>query len=308
MSALRAIDGLRARLDDGSAVRAAVVGGGVSGRAAARLLCSRGAAVRVLDGRPETVEGLPDGVELERLTAAALAEAELVILSPGVPRALPELAGALAEGRLVGEAELASWWIDVPLIGITGTNGKSTTTALVGHVLGVAGRSAFVGGNLGAPLCEAVLGESRAEVCVAELSSYQLESVERARFAVGVWLNLAPDHLDRYPDLAAYAAAKARLLERVEVGGVQVVNADDDVVRRAARSVERPRRWFSRQAELPAEEGGTFVDGLTAARGDERYTIDGPGLLGAHNRDNAAAAIEVARALGVSPQIGRAHV
>ncbi len=279
------------RLSLGEPVRAAVVGAGVSGRAAARLLEARGAEVSLFDDDVSRGFG---STPARPIDAGPLAEAELVVLSPGVPRARPELAAAAH--RIVGEVELASWFLTVPLVGITGTNGKSTTTALVGHLLAEAGRAAFVGGNLGEPLSTLALDPAGIELAVVELSSYQLESVESARFAVGAWLNLTPDHLDRYPDLSAYAAAKARLFERSET---IVASADDALVRAEAESVARTGgevRWFGRRAE----SSGTRVEDFgVAVRGDERYRIDGPGLLGPHNHLNAAAAIEIVRYFGV---------
>src|SRR5262249_2429875 len=161
------------------------------------------AKVRVLDDKPEAGEPI---------TAAALEHADLVVLSPGVPRTRPELAEAIARGVVVGEIELASWFVKAPLVGITGTNGKSTTTALTAHVFEAGGLRAFAGGNLGRPLAELALTQDRVDVAVVELSSYQLESLVEATFAVACWLNLTPDHADRYPDLDTYALAKRRII------------------------------------------------------------------------------------------------
>ena len=228
------------------------------------------------------------------------------MLSPGVPRALTALAGAIAQGRLVGEVELASWFTRTPLVGITGTNGKSTTTALVAHMLECAGRRVFAGGNLGRPLSELPLTEP-VDVAVVELSSYQLESVCEAHFRVGCWLNLTPDHLDRYASVEAYAAAKRRILERRSINGTAVLNADDPIVRDVGRRIGGQVRWFSNHdRDERASTMGTFMADETQARrrdsrGEEVYTIDGPALLGRHNKSNACAAIECARFLDASP-------
>lgn len=300
------IERVAKRLRAGEPILSVVVGAGRSGRSAARLLAARGARVRVVDDRVEALQDLGPGVAGEPLSGASLVGADLVVLSPGVPRSREVLAPAIAEGRLVGEIELASWLVAAPLVGITGTNGKSTTTALVGHMLEQAGIRAFVGGNLGEPLSELAFFGEPVEVAVLELSSFQLESVETARFWAGAWLNLEPDHLDRYPSLAAYAAAKERLFERLSPSGVAIANARDPVVQAAARRVRSASvRWFAEGAPLPAEvEGGlgTGVVAGVASRGEERFRVDGPGLLGPHNHENAAAAIEVARALGASPE------
>lgn len=293
------IEEARRRLQGGEAPRVAVVGAGVSGRAAAQLLAARGAEVRVFDERVEAVDRLPEARRGGFLEASALEGFDAVVLSPGVPRAHPALTAAIEADVVVGEVELASWFFPGELVGITGTNGKSTVTALVGHLLETAGQPAFVGGNLGAPLSEGVATGPFGRA-VVELSSYQLESIRSASFVVGAWLNLAPDHLDRYPDLDAYAAAKQRLFGAVAPIGLVVANADDEVVRAAALGREGRRRWFG--TEIPDGGEGTQVQGIRLLRGDEAYVVDGPGLLGPHNCANAAAAVEIVRELGVAPE------
>ena len=317
---------LRRRLIDPSAdVQAAVVGGGTSGLAAVRLLRAMGAKVRVLDDRP--AEALGDDpalseIDIGPIEADALVDSDLVVLSPGVPRVRPALAAAAADGRLVGEVELASWFIRTPLIGITGTNGKSTTTALVAHMLRQADKRVFAGGNFGRPLAELALAEREDadafDVAVVELSSYQLESVVQAQFLVGCWLNLTPDHLDRYSDVDAYAAAKRRLIERRSIHGVAVLNADDPVVYGVGRGLRGNVRWFSSRTLEPSAAGTWMIDADRANRAPdpqsmsrpvinrqagatETYVIDGPALLGPHNRSNACAAIECARFLDAPP-------
>ncbi|MCB9650732.1 MAG: UDP-N-acetylmuramoyl-L-alanine--D-glutamate ligase [Deltaproteobacteria bacterium] len=305
---------LRDRLEKGGALRAAVVGAGVSGLAAARLLLAKGATVVVADDRPREALG-PDaqaalqGVELVPLTAAALAGVELVVLSPGVPRSRPELADSIKAGRLVGEVELASWFVHLPMVGVTGTNGKSTTTALVAHLLRQAhGDAVFAGGNLGEPLSTLALDPARYVAAAVELSSYQLESVVEAQFMVSCWLNLTPDHTDRYQSLEEYAAAKRRLLMRRSVHGVAVLNAKDRYCADAGLSLGGDVRWFapSPTSDL-ASTMGTLLESDDVARrttddGVERYRLDNPALLGLHNKANALAAIECARHLGVSPE------
>lgn len=291
------VDALRVRLAQGN-LRAAVVGAGKSGRAAAELLLAHGAEVTLVDDQAyEPIAGVKPGL----FTAETLEHSELVVLSPGVPRARPELAASIGRGKLVGEIELASWFIKAPLVGITGTNGKSTTTALTAHLLASAGKKVFAGGNLGEPLSRLALSKDQVDVAVVELSSYQLESVIDARFAVACWLNLTPDHIDRYPSLDAYGAAKRRLIEQRSVHGTAVLNAKDRACARAGIQLGGRVRWFA--AEAHSDLAGPFgtvlrsedtairtVEGVT-----EAYDLATPSLLGHHNRANAIAAIECAR-------------
>lgn len=284
--ALTAVSTLRARRSL-SGLEAVVVGAGRSGLSAARLLVGRGASVRLMDER--AYEALDPALRKDfspecvgPIDSALCGAADLVVLSPGVPRTRPELHGALRRGVLVGEVELAAWFIERPVVAITGTNGKSTTTALVGHLLETGGHRTFVGGNLGRPATE--MAEGSFDVGVLELSSYQLESMVSARFEVGVWLNLTPDHLDRYPDVAHYAAAKARLLELVPPDGSLVLNAEDELLADLGRAYENVR-WFSAE-DVSAE-------------------FSSPALPGRHNLSNTAAALRAVEPFALSPEVLR---
>jgi UDP-N-acetylmuramoylalanine--D-glutamate ligase len=222
------------------------------------------------------------------------------VLSPGVPRARPELADAIARGTLVSEIELASWFVRAPMVAITGTNGKSTTTALVAHILARAGKRVFAGGNLGRPLAELARTQENVDVAVVELSSYQLESIVEASFAVACWLNLTPDHVDRYADVATYAAAKRRILERRSINGVAVLNAKDRWCSDAGIRIGGPIRWFAAapHSDLAGPMGTLAASDLalrTVWDDCETYRIQNPALPGLHNRANACAAIECAR-------------
>ncbi len=282
-----------------------VAGLGRSGQAAARLLAARGAKVTGAD------EGRPEVGDLPRLAAVRLGEQgfpaagrDLVVVSPGIPLAHPDLARARARGTLVvAEVELASWFVAAPICGVTGTNGKSTTTALAGEMLRAAGRRPFVGGNLGTPLCEAIGGDY--DVLAVELSSFQLESIQTFRAGVAAFLNLTPDHLDRHGSLEGYAAAKARLFANQAADGVAVLNAADPHSARMAAAGPAARRWFGGDAEraaaadaLPVEGG--FTIGPPGSAG-ERYALRNRALRGAHNLENAMAAALCARALGAGP-------
>lgn len=297
---------LRRRLQAREPVAAAVIGMGKSGIAAARLLRALGAQVRAFDDKP----GQLDDLVFVPLTEAALESAELVVLSPGVPRARPELARSIARGVLVGEIELASWVVECPLVGITGTNGKSTTTALTAHLLAADGMRVFAGGNLGRPLSELALEKveqgTTVDVAVVELSSYQLESIVDAAFVAAAWLNLTPDHTDRYESVEHYGLAKRRLIEQRTIHGAAVLNALDPVVQAHGLALGGPVRWFAADSAAPlAVARGTYTtaDGLatrTTDNGFERYNLTNPALVGAHNRANMAAAIECARLAGAS--------
>jgi UDP-N-acetylmuramoylalanine--D-glutamate ligase len=195
-----------------------VLGLARSGRAAVELLLRDGARVTAYDRNADALRDLPAGVEtLSGATAPDFARFDFVVASPGVPVA--------AHPKLVPEVDLAAQYFDAPLVGITGSNGKSTTTVLIGEMLRASGFDTGVGGNLGTPLC-ALVGRGHTRI-VAELSSFQLEHAQKLRADVAVLLNLAPDHLDRHGSLAAYGAAKARLAELQRPDAYLVVNRDD---------------------------------------------------------------------------------
>ena len=292
--------------------RVLVVGLGRSGIAAAQLCAAARARVTVTDKRDAGalpgLEGLPPEVarELGGHKRETFTGAHLIVLSPGVPE-IPELAAARAAGiSVTGEMELASRFVSSTLIAITGTNGKSTTTTLVGDMMRATGRPTFVGGNLGEPLAEAVTtpaAETRG-VCVVEASSFQLETVETFRPQVAVLLNVTADHLDRYPDLDAYAAAKARIFAAQTGDDFAVVNVEDPVAMRASRGVASRRIGFSIVQPLP-EGAYTDDNALVVKLPDqepERYTSTLPWLVGQrHNQANALAALLASRLAG-APQ------
>ena len=199
--------------------RVVVVGAARSGIAAAELLVRRGAQVTLTDTRStfEQASHLRQlGVELEvgGHRAATLEAADLIVASPGVALEQGLFDGARAQGvEMIGELELASRWVKGPIVAVTGTKGKSTTTTVIGRMLHAAGREVLVGGNIGIPLSAQVDDSTETTVHVVEVSSFQLETTTTFHPWIALWLNLAADHLDRHPSIEAYADAKARIFD-----------------------------------------------------------------------------------------------
>lgn len=283
-----------------------VIGLGESGLAVVRFAAAQGARVRVNDRRHRDALGAAAS-EATELGAelvvgghppAAFENVDLIVVSPGVPP-LPDLDAAERRGiPVMSEVELAARFIEAPLVGITGTNGKSTVTTLVGEMCRALGRPTFVGGNLGRPMIEAVGTEAAAPsgLVVVELSSFQLERVSRMKAHVGVLLNVSPDHLDRYPTVEAYAAAKGRLFERQEPRDFAVLPADAPDLRELVVG-NGTVVWFG------GKDGEVrVVDGvLTDTKTSLRLPLGELRMRGSHNASNACAAALVARLLGVGP-------
>ncbi len=219
-----------------------VVGLGVTGQAVARFLDARGAMLTLTDRRTDiTSEALPHAtLRLGAENPAWLGDAELVVTSPGVPRDSILLRAAVAARvPVVSEIELAARFLTAPIVAITGTNGKSTVTVMLGGIFRRAGMKTFVGGNLGTPLLDAVGREL--DVAVVEVSSFQLEWVESFKPRVGIYLNLTDDHFDRYRDLDDYGDAKARMFAKQDGADWAILNRDDPRVWRLARELEIQR-------------------------------------------------------------------
>ena len=266
-----------------------VAGMARSGRAAVDLLCSRGARVRATDLQPAA--DLP--VEFVLQSADAFADADLIVLSPGVPFDLPLLDAPRARGvPVIGDVELAGWYLEGPVLDITGSNGKTTTTALAGHLLRESGIPCQVGGNIGTPLC-AMVGSSRPDQWnVLELSSFQLEAAESFRAHIGAVLNLTPDHLDRHGTMERYAAAKRRLVELQHSGDHAVLNAADPLVAAFAAHTRAQVHWFHGPAGVHAAAGNLYLDGAPLVPLTEIP------LPGAHNVENVMAAALCAHLAG----------
>jgi UDP-N-acetylmuramoylalanine--D-glutamate ligase len=280
-----------------------VLGLGISGRSAANFCALRGAEVVAADERePAAIESLESlDASVEQITGTGFpdpADFDLVIPSPGVPA---ERYQARAR-RVWGDVELAYRALAVPVIAITGTNGKSTTSLLVEAMLKAAGFRARAAGNIGTPALELV-GEAL-DFAVLEVSSFQLETTEAFRPAVAAVLNITPDHLDRHGNLADYAAAKARILSAQTAEDTAVLNFDDPRVR--ALAPETKARIYPYRCS-GAAPGGAWLDAgaavVTDASGSAaRVSLDGMRLAGAHNRENAVAALACATAAGADPR------
>ncbi|MGH7260440.1 MAG: UDP-N-acetylmuramoyl-L-alanine--D-glutamate ligase [Nitrospiraceae bacterium] len=294
--------------------RVTVVGMARSGESAARLLLAAGARVTIADAKDEAqLADVLARLDRTRLTVrvgadygSSLQETELVVISPGVPTRLPMLEAARGRGvPVIGEMELASWFLRAPVIAVTGTNGKSTTVTLIGEMLTRSDKRAFVGGNLGTPLSEAALATYRAggaspyDYIVAEASSFQLETVQRFHPWFAAVLNITTDHMDRYESLADYVAAKARIFENQSGGDVTLLNLDDARVAAMRPAVRAKVLGFSRSklAGRGGEEGITWdgerVTATLSGRTEAICRREEIRLPGSHNLANAMAAVAV---------------
>ena len=287
-----------------------VVGAGVSGQWAAELLLERGADVTICDQK--TGEELEEARERFKGTSVkwmvgkdagkAFKGVDLVVLSPGVPWSFPGLKAATKVVPITGEMELAASMVKVPMVAITGSNGKTTTTGLVGHICRKNRLPVFVGGNYGEPLSKFVLGGQKAKAAVLEVSSYQLETASIFHAKAAAILNVCPDHLDRYQDMAEYFRAKTNIFLNQTADDLAIVNEDDILLRHkvtAARrfgfSRKRKQRfgaWVSNNEILVADAGREV-----AGRSWEDFKLEG-----VHNQENVMAAIGLSLGLGIDAQ------
>jgi UDP-N-acetylmuramoylalanine--D-glutamate ligase len=278
-----------------------VAGMARSGLAAVELLLRHGVLVRAADERPAAQLGT-FGERLQALGVPLLAQsdhvftqADLVVLSPGVPVEASPVVAARAKGiPIIGEVELAGYFLRGPVCGITGSNGKTTTTALIGHLLQACGIASQVGGNIGTPPASMVASSLDDQWNVLELSSFQLETIDEFRAQIGVCTNITPDHLDRHGSLENYAAAKGRLFETQTTGCHAVLNADDAMCVMYASRTPARTHWFSRlhDAELRFDGRMIFAEDEVLIAADELP------IRGVHNVENVMAAAAAARIAG----------
>jgi UDP-N-acetylmuramoylalanine--D-glutamate ligase len=291
--------------------RALVLGAGVTGRAAARFLLARDAEVFLYDDAPAeklSPEALALGTQGVTLLAGGPkldpARYDLAVLSPGISVGAPHVRRLVEAGvAVLGEIELASRLLSAPILAITGTNGKTTVTKLLGQLLASQGRRVFVGGNVGTPLLEAVGGEW--DYVVAEVSSFQLESIHAFRPKVSILLNITDDHFDRHGDLAGYARAKARIFENQGPGDAAIVNADDPIAWEAGRRPPCVCLPYSTQKTLSAGAWAEGDDAVFLLPGRDGVRVAGRfgemALPGKHNVGNALAATLAALWVGLDP-------
>ncbi|MDO9081383.1 MAG: UDP-N-acetylmuramoyl-L-alanine--D-glutamate ligase [Desulfuromonadales bacterium] len=276
-----------------------IVGAGRTGIALCRYFVQHGAAVTLSDARP--ADNLAEGGELTQLgvsldlgghSSAKFLASDLIVISPGVSLQLPALQlAAAANIPILGEIEIACREFDLPLIAITGTNGKSTTTTLIGAIYTAWGKHPFVGGNLGTPLIEATQRRDY-DVIVAEISSFQLEAVEQFHPRYALLLNLSEDHLDRYPDMASYIAAKREIFKRMTASDVAILNAEDAHTARFAETIVAQKIYFSSQRILA--EGMSFNGTSILWRyqgGEHLFPVSELLIKGLHNIENVMAAL-----------------
>jgi UDP-N-acetylmuramoylalanine--D-glutamate ligase len=280
-----------------------VVGMARSGVAAVELLRERGARVRAVDQKPLSLPG----IAVEPQEEASFADADFIVVSPGVPADLDLLNQARRRGvRVIGDLELAGWFLRGKIIGITGANGKTTTTALTGHILKASGIPVQVGGNIGTPPCSMVRSSQDTQWNVLELSSFQLETTDSFHAHIGAALNVTADHLDRHHTMEQYAAAKGRLFLNQQREDFAVLNADDPICSGYAALGHGCKVWFSSTHEVSP---GAFLRG-------EELVLDGAAFMrasevplrGLHNIENTLAAAAMAKRAGAMPEQIRAAV
>ena len=280
-----------------------VVGMARSGVAAVELLREKGARVRAVDQKPVAMEN----ISVEPQSEAAFGDADLIVLSPGVPADLSELDAPRKRGvKIIGDLELASWFLKGEIAGITGANGKTTTTALTGHILKTSGIAAQVGGNIGTPPASMVATSRADQWNVLELSSFQLETTESFRVHIGAALNVTPDHLDRHHTMENYAEAKARLFANQREGDFAVLNHDDAITRGYANRTKAAVVWFSSTHSVSP---GAYLHGSQIML-DAEPLMDASEvpLRGTHNLENTMAAAEITRLAGATHAQIRAAV
>ena len=287
-----------------------VIGAGISGQWAAELLLEHGAEVTISDQKSgeelsaavERFKGRPVRWALGAQAEDGFKNAELVVLSPGVPWTYPGLAKAAKKIPVTGEMELAASMVRVPIIGITGSNGKTTTTGVLGHICRKNRLPVFVGGNIGEPLSRFVLEGQKAKAAILEISSYQLETASVFHAAAAAILNISPDHLDRYADMAEYFRAKTNILINQTLEDLAVMNEDDVLLnhkvtqaRRFGFSLKKAQKFgaWVKNDLIHVAEGGREIAGRPWA--DFR-------LEGIHNQQNVMAAVGLALRLGLDPQ------
>ncbi|MBI4228690.1 MAG: UDP-N-acetylmuramoyl-L-alanine--D-glutamate ligase [Deltaproteobacteria bacterium] len=283
-----------------------VVGLGKTGLETVRFLLGKGAQIRISD--ITSLEELPNevkefskkGVEIE--TGLHKTEtflwADTIVLSPGVSFNIPQVKEAVAHGiEVMSEIELASRFIKTPVIAVTGSNGKTTTCSLIASILEKAGRKVFLGGNIGTPLIEVAERDHRYEFLVLELSSFQIQGINKFKPYIATILNVSPNHLDHHESFQEYVQSKMNLFSNQDGGDWAIYNRDDAIITRYLSTIKSKTIPFGREPV----ENGIFYDGRCVRFGEDVYDFTNMKLLGAHNIENAMAAVVVSRIIGCSP-------
>ena len=287
-----------------------VVGLARTGLATSKFLKAKGSIVSTTEMKPkqemkETIlelEGMSIPMEWGGHRTETFLKQDLIVVSPGVDLNIEPIQKALKKGiQVISEIELAYHFIHIPIIAVTGTNGKTTTTLLIGEMLKQDGKRVGVGGNVGEPLILFADGGDRWEVLVAEISSFQLEAIEAFRPRFSVLLNITEDHLDRYPRYEDYVEAKVRIFTNQNSGDVAVLNRDDPIVMKYGAKVKAKKVFFSLKERL--DEGAFSRDQRILLRlggKEEDYSLTQTALKGIHNVENMMAALTTARIFGCS--------
>lgn len=297
-----------------------VVGLGRTGMATAQFLRKRHVSVVVTDkageeelgSQVDSLRKIGVRVELGEHRPALFDEADMIVISPGVPHEIEPVRMAAYRGiPVIGEIELASRFIREPIVAVTGTNGKTTTIELLGEMLKNSGRSIFVGGNIGNPLigyADRVGGadnDEKAEIVVAEISSFQLDTIKTFRPHVGVLLNITPDHLDRYENFDAYVRSKLRLFENQGPDDISILNCDDPLLLSLTKNIRTQKLYFANPAENAA--GATLNGSRIIINPGGRLPVNTEPLYldiaklklkGRHNLENVCAASLASLAVG----------
>jgi UDP-N-acetylmuramoylalanine--D-glutamate ligase len=293
--------------------RVLVVGLGRSGAASAVFLQEHGAKVIVSDSKSEAqlqrdIPGLLDrGISIEtgQHGERTFRDQDLIVVSPGVPSDQPQLQHARSLGiPVIGEVELAYRYLQGKVLAITGSNGKTTTTSLVGEILAKSGKKTLVGGNIGTPVISLVERSAPETLVVLEISSFQLETIQQFRPSIAAILNITPDHLDRHHTFQAYVNAKLRIFENQQPADFAILNADDPTCAGLKNKIRSSLLWFSRKQPV---ENGAFVRGdqvIFRQNGQEQSVLSRPDiqLKGEHNLENVLAAVAMTMVAGCTPQ------
>lgn len=282
-----------------------VVGLGTTGKATSLFLKEKGANVTVSEIMSEG-EGLPTIQKLKSLGIAVetgghrlelFLSPDLIVVSPGVSLEIPPLRAAAERGvEIVSEIELASRYIQTPIIAVTGTNGKTTTVNLIAEIFKASGKRIFLGGNVGTPLIEYALKQHHEDYLIAEISSFQLEGIQGFKPYISVILNIHHDHLDRYSSYEDYIAAKARIFTNQSNKEYAILNADDSVIKKLSPSINASTFYFSyREEVLPGIYSRDHLLHFNNGTGQTCFTFDNLYLKGIHNLHNIMAAVVVSK-------------